>query len=80
MPKMGLSSEFGRRRMERTIENLHGHTIVCGWGRAASLVVALNGVADNVYVTFSARSADPHLFIVARANSGSAELRRLAGV
>ncbi len=118
-----LTSEFGRRRMARNIENLQGHTIVCGWGqvgqaigdtlrtegndvvvidsdpdsdiadhllvvgdatddqvleqaglgRARSLVVALNGAADNVYVTLSARASNPDLFIVARANSASAE-------
>lgn len=44
-----------------------------GLQRAASLVVALNNAADNVYVTLSARSAKPELFIVARANSPDAE-------
>jgi len=118
-----LTREFGRRRMERVIENMDHHTIVCGWGQvgraisatlgaegrdvvvidrdidaqvqdhrlivgdatddnvlhraglmhAASLVVALNGAADNVYVTLSARAAKPDLFIVARANDASAE-------
>ncbi|HYO19266.1 MAG TPA: TrkA family potassium uptake protein [Dermatophilaceae bacterium] len=26
-------NEWGRRRMEKEIEDLHGHAIVCGWGR-----------------------------------------------
>ena len=26
-------NEWGRRRMEKQIQQLHGHTIVCGWGR-----------------------------------------------
>ncbi len=118
-----LTREFGRRRMERVIENMDRHTIVCGWGQvgqaisatlgaegrdvvvidrdidaevldhhlivgdatddnvlrraglmhASSLVVALNGAADNVYVTLSARAAQPDIFIVARANDASAE-------
>lgn len=118
-----LTQEFGRQRMQRSIENLRGHTIVCGWGQvgqaisaslfaegsdvvvidrdveadlkehlhvvgdatsddvlnraniehASSMVVALNGAADNVYVTLSARAINAELFIVARANSSSAE-------
>ncbi|MFV2039542.1 MAG: TrkA family potassium uptake protein [Acidimicrobiales bacterium] len=44
-----------------------------GITRAAALVAALDGAADNVYVTLSARATNPDLFIVARANSRSAE-------
>jgi voltage-gated potassium channel len=118
-----LADEFRRRRMERTIEGLHGHVILCGWGRvgqaiarhvgssakdvlvidtsaerlatvrglfvrgdatdedvlraagierARALVTALNGDADNLYVTLTARSMRPDLFIVARTASESA--------
>ena len=28
-----LSERFGRRRMQRTIDGLEGHVILCGWGR-----------------------------------------------
>jgi len=44
-----------------------------GLERAASLVVALDSAADNVYVTLSARALKPDLFIVARATSRDAE-------
>jgi voltage-gated potassium channel len=116
-----LDGTFGRRRMQRRIGAMHGHMILCGWGRvgqaiaervgAADLVVvdasaeriaqvtgpsvpgdathedvlhaagigrarvlvtALNTDADNLYVTLTARSMAPDLFIVSRAASQSA--------
>lgn len=115
----GQLREFvGRRRMDRQISQLRGHTIVCGWGRvgaavahdldreghqvvvidkstdrvrdlgfptvvgdatrddtlkaagiehARALVAALDGDADNLFVTLSGRDLVPGLFIVARA-------------
>lgn len=42
-----------------------------GIARASALVVAMNGAADNVYVTLSGRAMNPELFIVARATSRS---------
>ena len=124
-----LRALFGRRRMERQIETMHGHVIVCGWGRvgraiaeeltaantdlvvidldptriaeatlpaivgdatedrvleaagllrARALVAALNTDAGNLFVTLSARSLRPDLFIVARARIEESEekLRR----
>jgi voltage-gated potassium channel len=44
-----------------------------GVGRAESLVTALSTDADNVYVTLSARSLQPSLFIVARAHAHGAD-------
>jgi voltage-gated potassium channel len=120
---------FGRRRMERKIETMHEHVIVCGWGRvgraisaeltaantdlvivdrdparlaetpvpavvgdatedrvleaaglkrARALVAALDSDAGNLFVTLSARSLRPSLFIVARARIEESEekLRR----
>ena len=120
---------FGRRRMEREIDAMDGHVIVCGWGRvgraiadeltaahadlvvvdrdatrvsesqlpavigdatedrvleraglarARALVAALDGDAGNLFVTLSARSLRPDLFIVARARVEETEekLRR----
>ncbi|WP_040492419.1 potassium channel family protein [Ilumatobacter nonamiensis] len=117
----GQLSEFvGRRRMDRQINKMSGHTIVCGWGRvgaavahdlrmeghevvivdadaervrdvefprvigdatrdetlrsagidrASSLIAALDGDADNLFVTLSGRDLRPDLFIVARARA-----------
>jgi len=118
-----LSDELRRRRMQRQIDNLQGHLILCGWGRVGSsiaryvaasdmqvvvvdssaeriatvkglsicgdatdeevlgfagiararvLITALSGDADNLYVTLTARSMHPDLFIVARTSSESA--------
>ena len=113
-----LRDVVGRRRMERTIDKMHDHAIVCGWGRvgravandlaasgtdvvvvdvdaerirdlpfphvvgdatldstlrnagierAVALVAALEGDAENLFVTLSGRAIRPELFIVARA-------------
>ena len=35
-----LSRLFGRRRMERQIDALQGHVIVCGWGRVVEPIGA----------------------------------------
>ncbi|MBI2703958.1 MAG: potassium channel protein [Actinobacteria bacterium] len=124
-----LTDHLWRRRMQRDIAALQGHTIVCGCGRlgrtivmvlenasadvvvvdnderklrelnvpfvegdatddavlaaaglglAGTLVTGVSTDADNLYVTLSARSARPDLFIVARARTETAEpkLRR----
>jgi voltage-gated potassium channel len=115
----GQLREFvGRRRMDRQINQMSGHTVVCGWGRvgravaqdlaisghevvivdkqserlenlpfpvvigdatldstlksagierASSLIAALEGDAENLFVTLSGREIKPDLFIVARA-------------
>lgn len=113
-----LGNFFGRRMMDREINKMSGHTIVCGWGRvgravaddlagaghsvvvvdidservtdvpyptvvgdatldstlraagidrARALIAALEGDAENLFVTLSARAIVPDLFIVARA-------------
>lgn len=115
----GQLREFvGRRRMDRELAKLSGHTVVCGWGRvgravahdlnaagykivvvdvnperiadvpypalvgdatldstlkeagierASFLIAALEGDAENLFVTLSGRAINPDLFIVARA-------------
>ncbi len=123
-----LGGTYRRRRMERQIEAMRGHMILCGWGRvgqaiarrlqasmaqivvvdssatriatvdapyvegdatdeqvlraagidrARVLVTALNTDADNLYVTLTARSMGPHLFIVSRAASQDAVAKLL---
>ncbi len=113
-----LRDFVGRRLMDREINKLSGHTVVCGWGRvgravaddlisaghsvvvvdidaervadvayptvvgdatldatlraagierASALIAALEGDAENLFVTLSARAIVPGLFIVARA-------------
>ncbi len=113
-----LGNFVGRRMMDREINKMSGHTIVCGWGRvgravaedlveaghpvvvvdvdadrvanvphptvigdatldstlraagidrASALIAALEGDAENLFVTLSARAIVPTLFIVARA-------------
>ncbi len=113
-----LRDFVGRRLMDREINKMSGHTVVCGWGRvgravaddlisaghdvvvvdvdahrvanvpyptivgdatldstlrsagidrAQALIAALEGDAENLFVTLSARAIVPDLFIVARA-------------
>jgi voltage-gated potassium channel len=51
-----------------------------GVERARGLITAVDSDADNIYVTLSARTLKPDLFIVSRANRADAEQKlRLAG-
>ncbi|HZO94538.1 MAG TPA: NAD-binding protein [Candidatus Baltobacteraceae bacterium] len=51
-----------------------------GVERARGLITAVDSDADNIYVTLSARTLQPDLFIVSRANRADAEQKlRLAG-
>lgn len=122
-----LSGRRQRQRMERTVQALRDHIIVCGFGRvgatvarelehagvpvvvidtvahsieearaaghlvvegdathddvlvragvqrAKALITAVDSDATNVYVTLSARSLNPKLFIVSRANEEGSE-------
>ncbi len=46
-----LRAHFERRRMDRTIAKMTGHTIVCGWGRVGRAVGRyLTGLGDDVVV------------------------------
>jgi len=123
-----LRDFVGRRLMDREINKLSQHTVVCGWGRvgravatdlanaghsvvvvdidanrvadstlatvigdatldstliaagverASALIAALEGDADNLFVTLSARGLNPDLFIVARARQ-DASVTKLA--
>jgi voltage-gated potassium channel len=115
-----LRQLVGRRLMDRRINQMSDHTIVCGWGRvgravgadlaaageevvvvdanedrvrdlpyptvvgdatrdstlraagierARALIAALEGDAENLFVTLSGRDINPKLFIVARARA-----------
>ena len=122
-----LNEELQRRRMLKAIDELHGHTVVAGWGqvghsvarylerlgaevviidrepdrdessfplvigeatedsvlqsagiqKAATLVLALDHDADNLFVCLSARSMCPDLFIVARTSDQKNEKKFL---
>ncbi len=46
-----LSDYVGRRRMDRKIADLHGHVVVCGWGRVGRAVAEhLHGRGRDVVV------------------------------
>jgi voltage-gated potassium channel len=38
-----ISEGFGRRRMERQLEQVSGHVVVCGWGRVGQAITAALG-------------------------------------
>jgi voltage-gated potassium channel len=49
-----LSDRIGRRRMERTIDDLEGHVVLCGWGRVGrSIGRHLQGAGCDVVVVES---------------------------
>lgn len=118
-----LTDQLWRRRMQRDVNAMTGHVIVCGYGRlgrtiatalaragrdlvvidraeavrsspypfvhgdatddavladaglerASTLIAALDTDTDNVYLTLSARSVRPDLFIITRAKLETAE-------
>ena len=43
-------TQWGRRRMERRIDTLEGHVVVCGYGRVGETVVALVGERSQIVV------------------------------
>jgi voltage-gated potassium channel len=63
-----LRTERERRRMERTLEKLQGHVIVCGWGRVGR-ACAVYASRDGTPVVVIDRNPDrlvelPHLAVV----------------
>lgn len=42
-----LSEVFGRRRMERRIESMRDHVVVCGWGRVGREIAHLIGASGR---------------------------------
>ncbi|HEY3811243.1 MAG TPA: potassium channel protein [Acidimicrobiales bacterium] len=50
-----LGGTFRRRRMERQIEDMHGHTILCGWGRVGQAIARrlVASMADVVVIDSS---------------------------
>lgn len=77
-----LFEVFGRRRMERAIAGMHGHVVVCGWGRvghAISRYVAGAGQDVVVVDTDATRLADvPYPAVIGDATDDATLLR--AGV
>jgi voltage-gated potassium channel len=45
-----LRDQYGRRRMERTIEGMSGHVIVCGWGRVGRAMAGFVSGAETPVV------------------------------
>ena len=80
---VAASVEAAAREGHLVVEGDATHDAVlveAGVGRARALITAVDSDATNVYVTLSARSLNPKLFIVARANEeGSEDKLRQAG-
>src|SRR5208282_3767378 len=52
-----VADEFGRRRMQRQISGMHGHVVVCGWGRVGR-AIARSLRASNAEVVVVDSSAE----------------------
>jgi voltage-gated potassium channel len=81
----GQLVRMGRRRMDRQISRLAGHTIVCGYGRVGSRIAARLGAADEPIVVVDndegkcAAAADAGHLVVA-GDSTEDSVLRLAGI
>ena len=51
-----LTRLFGRRRMERQIEGMHDHVIVCGWGRVGRAIGTELAAAERELVVVDRES------------------------
>jgi voltage-gated potassium channel len=73
---------FGRRRMDKRIAGMHGHVIVCGWGRVGKAIARnVTGIGHEVVVVDCdpARTGDvPHPTVVGDATAD--EVLRAAGI
>ena len=57
---------FGRRRMQRRIDDMHGHVVLCGWGRVGRMIADL---------------LDEHLeLVVVESSEGTADVALAAGI
>lgn len=75
-----LSESLGRARREGFLEVEGDATeeatlLAAGIERARGLITTIDSDAHNVYVILSARSLNPNLFVVARANTEDSEAR-----
>lgn len=77
-----LQDLLGRRRMQRTIEGLHDHIVICGWGRVGRTIAADLAEAGRpvVVVDTSAErlATSPHASIVGDATEDA--VLREAGI
>jgi voltage-gated potassium channel len=77
-----LADEFGRRRMQRQISEMHGHVVVCGWGRVGR-AIARSLRASHAEVVVVDSSAERIATVDGPAVCGDAtdeEVLRAAGI
>ena len=77
-----LSDRIGRRRMQRTIDDLSGHVVVCGWGRVGRAVEQhLRGAgADVVVVESDPERCDRILGLKVCGDATDDDVMTLAGI
>jgi voltage-gated potassium channel len=80
-----FSGQLSRRRMERTIEELRGHVIVCGYGRVGSSAAAALGQSGYDIVIIErdhelAREGAQNGQLILEGDATRDEVLRLAGV
>jgi voltage-gated potassium channel len=77
-----LTDRLGRRRMDRRIQALRGHVIVCGWGRVGRTVAAYvqGGGRDAVVIDTNAErlASVPYAYVEGDATDDA--VLRLAGI
>ena len=77
-----LTDLFGRRRMQRRINEMSGHVIVCGWGRVgrATAQAVAHGGRDLVVVDQSSERLEDTEFLAIHGDATDEAVLRQAGV
>ncbi len=77
-----LTDLWARRRMERRIENLEGHVILCGWGRVGKAITRNVTGADHdlVVVDISADRLPPAPALIVQGDATDDAVLRAAGI
>ena len=67
-----IAEGFGRRRMERQLDQLSGHVVVCGWGRVGQAITAALGGRDRNTVVVVERDPEKAGTVAGLAVAGDA--------
>ena len=77
-----LNELLGRRRMEHSIASMHGHVIICGWGRVGRSIGAEVNTSDRqvVVVELDGTTVGNEEYPVVIGDASNDDVLRAAGI